>query len=294
MKKIRECCFVLIAAALYGIMPALIKNAYYYGANGFNVTFYMAALSVPVYLIIILVCKYPLIFPKKKIGQCAIAGLADMGTFLLLYLSYAYIPVGVATMLNFIYPVTVALAMHFLFGDRFGKMKVWALVVYLIGLALLYGGDLSGGWQGFVLAVLSGLSYTVHAVYLDKTGLSEENVYTVGLYKTIVVAVFTGSAGILMKVPMVITGWEGWNSILICTILCRVVSGTLVLIGIRGLGAFLPSVLSTTEPVIALLTGWLVLGETVSKIQRLGIALILMAILLIIFSDWNHSGDLET
>lgn len=287
MKKIRECCFVLIAAALYGIMPALIKNAYNYGANGFNVTFYMAVLSVPVYLTIILVRRYPLTLPGKKIGQCVVAGLADMGTFLLLYLSYSYIPVGIATMLNFIYPVTVALAMHFLFGDKFGKMKIGALAVYLAGLMLLYGGDLSGSWQGFVLAIASGLSYTVHAVYLDKTGLSEENVYTVGLYKTIVVAVFTGIAGLAMNVPMVITGWGGWSSILVSTLLCRVVSGTLVLIGIRGLGAFLPSVLSTAEPVVALLTGWLLLGEIVSGVQGIGVALIMAAILLIVFSDWK-------
>lgn len=288
MKKIRECFWVLIAAFLYGIMPVIIKNAYNYGANGFNVTFYMALISIPVYLGIILFCKYPLRMTGGKMGRCVIAGIADMGTFLLLYISYSYISVGVATMLNFIYPITVALAMHFLFREKFSAIQIGALFLYLGGMGALYGGDVSGDWRGFVLALLSGLSYTVHAVYLDKSGLSRENVYTVGLYKAIVAAAVSGIAGVIMEVPMQIKGWEAWGSIVLCMILCRIISGALMMIGIRALGAFIPSVLSTVEPVVALLAGVLILNEDVTAIQLAGTALILAAVLMIILNGGRN------
>ncbi len=290
MKKAKECFYVVLAASLYGIMPVIIKNAYNYGANGFNVTFYMALFSLPVYLLAILFSKVEIRLPMKKIGQCVITGLADTGTFLLLYLSYSYIPAGVATMLNFVYPITVALAMHFLFGEWFGAARISALCIYLVGLGLLYGGAISGELMGFVLALLSGISYTIHAVYMDKSGLSKENVYVVGLYKTIVVLAAAGIAGFVMHVPMKISGWESWSSIFIAMLLCRVISGALVMIGIRGLGAFLPSVLSTVEPVVALLVGWLALDETVSGVQMAGIVLILGAVLLVMLSDTKREA----
>lgn len=285
MKKAKEFAAVLTAAFLFGIMPALIKNAYNYGANGFNITFYMALLSIPIYLVILLCTGSPIKLPGKRILHCLIAGVADTGTFLLLYLSYSYIPVGVATMLNFIYPVTVALAMHFLYRESFGPKKIAALAIYLLGLASLYGGDITGNVIGFILAILSGISYTVHAIFMDKSGLSEENVYTVGLYKAVTVAVITGIAGILMRVPMHITGWGAWSSILVCTILCRVVSHALLMIAIRGLGAFLPSVLSTIEPIVAVLTGWLLLNEELTVLQWLGMILVLLSVIMIILSD---------
>ena len=290
MKKAKECIYVIIAASLYGIMPVIIKNAYHYGANGFNVTFYMALFSIPIYLPMILASRIPIRLPVKKARQCVVAGLADTGTFLLLYLSYSYIPVGVATMLNFVYPVTVALAMHFLFGERFGAVKIGALGIYLVGLALRYGGAISGELIGFVLALMSGLSYTVHAVYLDKSGLSRENVYVVGLYKTIVVLIVTGAAGVLLQIPMLNIEWRAWGSIFTATLFCRVISGALVMIGIRGLGAFLPSVLSTIEPAAALLAGWLRLDEAVSRIQMGGVILILGALLMIMLSDAKKSS----
>lgn len=281
----KECFYVVVAASLYGVMPVIIKNAYSYGANGFNVTFYMALFSLPVYLLAILFFKVPIHLPLKIIGQCVVTGLADMGTFLLLYLSYSYIPAGVATMLNFAYPITVALTMHFLFGEHFGWVRIGGLCIYLIGLCLLYGGSISGELLGFVLALLSGICYTVHAVYMDKSGLSKENVYVVGLYKTIVVMAAAGIVGFVWQVPMQIVGWQAWSSIFIAMLLCRVISGALVMIGIRGLGAFVPSVLSTIEPVVALLMGWLALDESVSMIQMIGIVLILGAVLAVMVSD---------
>ncbi len=68
------------------------------------------------------------------------------------------------------------------------------------------------------------------------------------------------------------------------------ISGALVMIGIRGLGAFLPSVLSTIEPAAALLAGWLILDEAVSRIQMGGVILILGALLMIMLSDAKKSS----
>lgn len=291
MKRVKECFYVVVAASLYGVMPVIIKNAYNYGANGFNVTFYMALFSIPVYLAGMWISKVSIRFPVRKIGQCVITGLADVGTFLLLYLSYSYIPAGVATMLNFVYPITVALVMHFLFGERFGAVRIGALCIYLAGLALLYGGAISGELIGFVLALLSGLCYTVHAVYMDKSGLSGENVYVVGFYKALVVLAVTAGAGTVLQIPMQITGWQAVSSIFIAMLLCRVLSGALVMIGIRRLGAFLPSVLSTIEPVVALLVGWIVLDEAVSLVQTGGIVLILAAVLMVMASGEKAGGE---
>ena len=293
MKKSRDCFYVLLGAAFYGIMPVIIKNSYNYGANGFNVTFYMALLSIPIYLLILAKRHVSLKQPWKKVRDCIIVGLADAGTYLFLYLSYAYIPVGVASMLNFIYPITVALAVHFLFKEKFGFIKIGALVVYLGGMVFLYGGDISGQPLGFVLALASGLIYTVHAVYLDKSGLAAEDVYVVGFYKAVTVAAATGIAGAAMNVPMMITGWQAWGSIFIAMILCRIGSTALIMLGIRGLGAFLPCVLSTLEPIVALLSGWLILRETVTGVQLIGVVMVLAAVLLIVFSDSREQRKKE-
>lgn len=285
MKRIKEYLYVIIAAFFFGIMPVLIKNAYHFGANGYNVTFYMALLSIPIYAGILFCTHTSIRLPPRLLGFSLLAGLADVGTFLLLYLSYSYISAGMATMLNFIYPVTIALAMHLLFHEQFGWKKRMALVIYLGGMLCLHIGSLSGKLPGFLLAVCSGLMYTVHAIVLERSGLSEENVYVVGVYKAVTVAAVSGILGLLMDQPMQISGWEAWGAILICTILCRIACNALLMAAIRRLGAFIPSVISTLEPVVAVAADCIVLHERLSLSQGCGMLLILVAVVLITVSN---------
>lgn len=282
MRKVRDGFYVVLAAIFFGLMPVLVKDTYSAGGNGVNIAFYMALICLPVYMLLIWKTGESLRLRRKELALCILAGVTDALTFVLLFLSYSFIPAGIATMLNFVYPVTVAAAMHLFFGERLRPAQVAGLGIYVVGIVMLYGGDYQMNIAGFLLALLSGLAYTAHAIILDKGGLAEKNIYVVGFYKTCTVVVLTGIMGLLLKMPFTITGVRAWGTIAFVALVCRLAAHALIMIGIRGLGALLPAVLSTFEPIVALAADRLVFQSTVSSMQMIGVCCILTAVITVV------------
>lgn len=282
MRKVCDGFYVVLAAIFFGLMPILVKDTYSAGGNGVNIAFYMALICLPVYALLIWKTGESFRLRRKDLALCILAGVADALTFVLLFLSYSFISAGIATMLNFVYPVTVAVAMHLFFGERLQPAQVAGLGIYVVGIVMLYGGDYQMNAGGFLLALLSGLAYTAHAIILDKGGLAEKNIYVVGFYKTCTVVILTGITGLLLKMSFSITGVRAWVAIAFVAFVCRLAAHSLIMIGIRGLGAFLPAILSTFEPIVALAADRIVSQSTVSSVQMIGVCCILTAVITVV------------
>lgn len=274
----------LLSAIIFGFTPILAKLAFAGGATGVTATFLRGALSLPFLFVTLRLMKIPLGLGKDwplVLGT----GLIGVGlTTLLLYMSYAYIPVGMATTLHFTYPVLVSLASVVIFKERLTPSKIVALILCAVGISLFLeqGGV---GLVGIVLALLSGITYTVYMLLIEKTSLGHYHYYKLTFYFNIATALLAGGFGVAtgqLNLHLTPSAW----------ILCLLVAlftafGALPLLqhGIKLAGASTAAILSTLEPITGVLLGALVLQEEVSAAKLIGCAIIIASILLITLSE---------
>ena len=98
--------------------------------------------------------------PPRQIGVMIVVGILGFGmTATLVTAAYNYIPVGLATMFQFSYPLFVLIIMVILTKEKIGALRAVAVAFLAVGLVLMM--DFSGGanYTGIALALLSGVTY---------------------------------------------------------------------------------------------------------------------------------------
>ncbi|HHY27932.1 MAG TPA: EamA family transporter [Desulfitobacterium dehalogenans] len=284
-KKLTGILCAVLSAIIYGFTPILARIAYDGGANGITVTFLRGILSIPILFIILKIKRIPLQIGKDWKG-ILLAGVFGMSlTTLLLYISYSYISVGMATTLHFIYPILVSVACTVFFKDKMNLWKISALILCSIGIFMFIDRISSFGVTGTVLALLSGVTYALYIICIDKGRLKHIHYFKLTLYLNVLMVGVSGLFGLC-------TGDLHFSLTPKAWVLCALVSlftsfGALPLLqqGIKLTGASTAAILSTLEPITSVILGILILQETVSPLKLLGCILIIISILLIAISE---------
>lgn len=211
-------------------------------------------------------------------------------TMLLISYSYFCIPPGTTIVLNFTYPILVALISALFFREKLRLPSMLALLLAVAGVALISGLGSGGSVLGtnpalgVPLALLSGLAYAVyflagkHASYA-KLDTSVSNFYITGSAALLcfAIALFTGR----FRLPP--TGFM-WIVLLSGGILGYMIGLRLLLAGIRLLGSATASALNTLEPVFASVTSVIVFREAMGPLKMIGAALVLFGALIVILA----------
>jgi drug/metabolite transporter (DMT)-like permease len=224
----------------------------------------------------------------------AYGALGVVMTQWLYFEAIARMPVGVSLLIEFTAPLWVAL--WFRFGWRYPTRRmVWfALFLALLGLALV-----AQVWQGFRLStigVLAGfgaaLALALYYVLGDVALRREHPRDPVSL------TMWGFGAGALFWViaqPWWSFPWENllgqgdlidttevpvWLLATYMVIFGTVIPFLLVVTSLKSLRASQASVVGLTEPLLAILIAWVLLGETMSGLQLIGGAFILIGVFL--------------
>jgi inner membrane transporter RhtA len=197
-------------------------------------------------------------------------GVALAGMNSLIYEAIARIPLGAAVTLEVLGPLVLSVA-----ASRRASSWLWAALA-LAGVALLGRGDLDSLTPAGVLFALG--AATMWAAYilasqqaggrfdrLDGLALA----MTVGAVLTVPLGVVAGGAA--MVDPVVL----GWGAAV--ALLSSLVPYSLELVALRRLPASAFSVLMSLAPAIAATAGFVVLGQEVTPLSALAIALVIAA-----------------
>lgn len=231
---------------------------------------------------------------RDEILPLLVYGVAGVAmTQYLYFVALDFLPVGVALLIEFTAPILVAL--WFRFGYREPtRATVWlALVIALIGLSLV-----AQVWQGFSLnplGVLAGAGAAVAlAVYyilgdrqvrrpeprdpvsLTMWGFGAASAFWVIVqpWWTFPWSSFSGTAPIEgLDVPL-------WGLATWMVVLGTVVPFWLVVVALKYLRASQASTVGLTEPLLAILIAWIVLGESLTVLQMVGGVLILTGVVI--------------
>lgn len=112
----------VVSATFFGFIPLMVKVVCSGGGNTLAAAFYRFALSLPALYIYLKVKKIPMRITKTQLRDIVlITVLGYGGTTLILFSSYNYIPLGMATTIHFTYPVFTILGCVIFLHEKIKK-----------------------------------------------------------------------------------------------------------------------------------------------------------------------------
>lgn len=290
-KKLQGDLYIIFASAAFGVMPILAKMAYGRGLTAYTVLFLRFFLAAGMLLYYIISKGYSLKITKKQMMITLCLGIFGYaGTSLFLFLAYNYISVGLATNIMFTHPAMIVVIAAIMFKEKMDWKKVTSLFLSIIGLFVLVG--IKSSDVNFMGVILSLLSAVVYAAYI--IGISNSEVKKINSY------VFTFYISLTSSLMLLLVGISK-NSInfnmdfysLICVILLAFISTVIALMtflkGVQLIGPSRASILSTIEPIVSVILGWLILHEAMTARMIVGSAMVVLSVLILVYEKKSES-----
>lgn len=274
--------FLFLSAFLYGIMPLLSSLGYRGGLNGITLSFLRCFISLPLLFIMIKSDKKGLKLTRKQFKDILLLGtIGGAIPILLLYLSYEFIPIGLATTLHFVYPLIIVLAISIIEKKRLSRLTVCSVLLVTVGILMFADLKVDISKVGLILALLSGVLYSFYILYIDISKLYKIDNIVLTFY---VMAIMSG---IIFIFGVAVNGISfyfspfSWSMSVVISLLTTLGAMPLLQAGIRYEGATTAGIISAAEPITTMIAGTVFLGEYISVAQLLGGVLIIMGVLLV-------------
>lgn len=289
MNKTKGVMFGVLAAFIYGFTPILGKLTYLEGSNFMSLTFYRNFLSIPFLFMMLKYKKIDLKISKTEGKKLAIlASLGSTLTALTLYGSYNYISVGMTTTIHYIYPVLVTGACILIFKEKVSKEKLIALVLSTIGILMFFEGNFN--IMGVTLALLSGVFYATHVLYIDKSGLNIMYAFKITFYLAIFASFYLFVTGMLSGNLVFKMTTKGWLFTILVAFFVSFLANTFIHIAVKYVGPTVTSIVGMFEPITSVILGILILNEPVTARNIIACILILAGVLIVtLVKDKNEN-----
>ncbi|HZK42570.1 MAG TPA: DMT family transporter [Clostridia bacterium] len=281
----------IFSALFFGFSPALAKLAYRGGSNPLTMTFTRSLLALPLLILLAGLSKVSLKPRKEEVLPVLLVSLfGAFATTLLLYSSYAYMAVGMATVLHYLFPVLVMLGGLLFFGEKTNKMKTLALLLGFSGVLTFVGSGARLAWQGILLAVVSAFTYAGLMIGMERTAIKEMPVLKMAVYSNALACLASLLIGLSSSsLNLRMTG-SAWLISLLVALMVAVGAFTLLNLAVVKTGATTTAIVAMLEPLTSVFMGAILLKEKVSPLNLLGFVLIMSGVLLVSLSAWK--GDL--
>lgn len=282
----------VVTSATFGLIPLFTLPLLSGGMNVPSILFYRFLIATVLMGAFMAVTGRSFKVNRKEFLVLAGLSLLYIGSAVFLFWSYHYLASGVATTMMFLYPVFVALIMITVFKERNSIWTMAAVLLAVCGVALLSWNGKGGGvsWTGILLAVLSGFSYGIYIISVNKSCVKDMSSTKLTFYVFIFTAFFLWvGMGLFGKLQGVATP-KDWMNLLLLAIIPTVVSNITLVAAIKAIGSTFASVLGAMEPVTAMTVGVLVFGEPFTHTTALGVVMIIFAVTMVILSPALEKG----
>ncbi|MBQ2485197.1 MAG: DMT family transporter [Muribaculaceae bacterium] len=200
---------------------------------------------------------------------------------------YKFMPSGVATTIQFSYPIFTPLIMFAVFRERMGWRTLLALVLAVLGVTALAQSDGGSGeiqMTGVVLELLAGLTYAIYLVMVPKMKLSHLSdgalTFWIFFMSMILMGLWTMLHGDLDATPLK-DGYVLLNLVLLGLIPTALSNITLIL-ALKRIGSTLSAILGALEPLTAMCIGVLWLCEPFTLLTAAGAVAIIASVMLLV------------
>lgn len=272
----------IVTGVTYGLNPLFAKPLL---SMGVSVDTMLACR----YLIAVFILGVWLVFRKEslKVNKAQMWRLCILGflfamSSMLLFLSYNYIPAGLATTIVFLYPVIVALIMVLL--KVYPTWQVWlSILMTFVGVVILSrpSGNMTLNITGLSLAAGSAIAYALYLIVVNRS----RRLRTVTSLVLTFYALLIGSVVFLIHSAISggefmagLDGWYCWMNLICLAVFPTLVSLLTLAMATRIIGPTRTSVLGVFEPVTAIAVGTIFFGESLTLNIIIGVLITLVAV----------------
>lgn len=269
---------MIVSASVFGTLGLFVRRIEVASAE---LALYRAVLAAVFLLLFFLVRRKRLRLReiRKALWLLLLLSGAAMGfNSMLLFESYKYTSISLATLSYYLAPVIVTALCPLLFHEKMTRTQVLCFLMSTLGVALIIGsGGLQGGGsdlRGIVCALGAAVFYAA-VILLNKyihgvTGL--ERTFVQLLAAVVVLAPYVGLTSGFH--PEVLSA-TGWVNLLIVGFVHTGLTYCMYFAAIRTLPGQESSLLSYLDPIVSVLISVLLLGEPLAPIQIAGMVLFL-------------------
>ncbi|WP_243370262.1 DMT family transporter [Microvirga solisilvae] len=282
--------FAIGSAACYGFNIVFARMASFAGASGSAIVVYRVLLMLALVAIAALVMRHSLAMVREERGKMLLLGISTAFVGICYLSSVAFIPVTVAVVVFYTFPILIVLASPFVEKTPLTPALIGVVLVATLGVGLVVGPAFSGlDWRGLALAFAASVATAIQfftAARCNKTGVVAKVfwIHLIVLPTSVLISLVTGqlaSPAILALAPFAIA----------MTIGGYLIGFVLQFLALGRISAVAAGIIYCTEPVIAAASSALILDEALSLPQIAGGALVLAAIIANVLLEQRRLKD---
>lgn len=281
--------YAAISSASFGFSPLFSIGLLAAGLSSFDVLSYRW-LVAGIVLMAYALCKKKTLRLNSfdEFWKIILMSALRSVTSVTLLIGYANISSGIASTINFMYPVVVALCMMIFFGEKKSKVDLAAIAVSIFGVYLLASGDsliIEGGntTLGLICSIISAFSFAAYYIVMKQVKADKIEVVKFTTWMMLFSAFyFIVCAFIFDGKLTIVTGGKEWMYILGLGLWSTMVSNFTGVKAVRRIGPTLTSILGALQPLTAVILGCIFLHEHLYFKSLVGITLILVAVTVVV------------
>ena len=268
------------SAIVFATGITLVAAIYQDGANVHAVNLTRVLTLASVMAITLAIARMSPALPPRTALRCVLIGVLFCAEIYGLLSSVKYIPVGLAMLIMYTYPLMIAVVGWLTGAESFTLDRLFAILAAFAGLALaLHAPHADIDWRGVAWAVFTAVVFSAVLIVSGRTMRGVDRRILM-LYLTSTAVVIVGAVSLAL-VPL---EWprtdHGWTLLAVSTAL-YVLATTLLFTAVKMIGPMRTAIIDNSAPVWAIALGALLLGERLSAVQLFGGALVIGAVLLV-------------
>ncbi len=281
--------YACISSASFGFSPLFSIGLLAAGLSNSDVLSYRWALAAIVLMVYAAVKRKTLrINSLDEAWKIALLSGLRALTSVTLLIGYANIASGIASTINFMYPVIVVFWMMLVHGEQKSWINLAAIALSILGVYLMASGDglkIEGGntTLGLACSIISAVSFAAYYILMKRTRADKIEVVKFTTWIMIMCAVYFIIGGLIVDggITLVHDG-KLWLYILGLALWSTMISNFTGVKAVRRIGPTLTSILGALQPLTAVILGVLFLDEHLGFKSIAGIVLILTAVLMVV------------
>lgn len=281
--------YACISSASFGFSPLFSIALLAAGLTNFDVLSYRWATAAVVLMIYAGVKQKTLKIGSFDEGwKIILLSALRAITSVTLLIGYANIASGVATTINFMYPVIVVLCMMLFHGEQKSWINMGAVALSILGVYMLASGDglkIEGGNTvlGLICSIISAVSFAAYYILMKRLRADKIEVVKFTTWIMIMSAIYFIAGSLIAdgRITLVKEG-SSWLYILGLGLWSTMVSNFTGVKAVRRIGPTLTSIMGALQPLTAVILGVLFLDEHLGVRTVIGIAIILAAVMIVV------------
>lgn len=281
--------YAALSSASFGFSPLFSLGLVALGLTDFDILSYRWFIAAAV-LVIYALCK------KKSLRlnsfdeawKIIVLSILRAVTSITLLIGYANIASGIASTINFMYPVIVALCMMIFYGQDRSIINVIAIVLSITGVYLMAHADgliVPGGNTklGLWCSLISAFSFAAYYIVMKRTRADKIEPVKFTTWIMLLSALYFIAGGLVTEGRItIVTDLKPWLYILGLSLWSTMISNFTGVKAVRRIGPTLTSILGALQPLTAVVLGVLFLDEHLGVKTITGITLILASVIMIV------------